>query len=129
MIRKYHSKNCRQTRGTARKSHTTTTRHQEDKQSKATSSLFPIKIIAKLEWTGSDTITEYHNGSYNQQRINNNNRATDLEQTASKATGGPDAPCWYQIFALDSAVVETQTMLSSHEGFLTIAIYHYRETI
>ena len=33
------------------RSHTTITRHQEDKLSKATSSLFPIKIIAKLEWT------------------------------------------------------------------------------
>ena len=36
---------------------------------------------------------------------------------------------WYQIFALDSAVVEAQTMLSSHEGFLTIAMYHHGETI
>ena len=34
-----------------RKSHTTITRHQEDKLSKATSSLFPIKMIAKLEVT------------------------------------------------------------------------------
>ena len=33
-----------------RKSHTTITRHQEDKQSKATSSLFPIEMIEKLEW-------------------------------------------------------------------------------
>ena len=38
-----------QTHGSARKSHTTITRHQEDKLSKATSSLslFPIKMIAK----------------------------------------------------------------------------------
>ena len=43
--------NCRQTHGTARKSHTTITRHQEDKLSKVTSSLFPIKMIAKLEGT------------------------------------------------------------------------------
>ena len=28
----------------------TITRHQEDKSSKATSSLFPIKMIAMLEW-------------------------------------------------------------------------------
>ena len=35
---------------------------------------------------------------------------------------------WYQIFALDSAVVETKNMLSSHGGFLTIAMYHHRET-
>ena len=38
--------NCRQTHGTARKSHITITRHQEDKLSKVTSSLFPIKMIA-----------------------------------------------------------------------------------
>ena len=48
--------NCRQTHGTVRKSHITITRHQEDKQSKATSSLFPIKMIAKLEWTQSNAI-------------------------------------------------------------------------
>ena len=36
-----------------RKSHTTITRHQEDKQSKSISSLFPIEVIAKLEWTQS----------------------------------------------------------------------------
>ena len=38
--------NCRQPRGTARKSRSTITRHQEDKLSKAISSLFPIKMIA-----------------------------------------------------------------------------------
>ena len=37
-----------------RKSHTTITRHNEDKQSNAISSLFPIKTIAKLEWTQSN---------------------------------------------------------------------------
>ena len=37
--------------GTAMKSHTTIKRHQEGKLSKATSSLFPIKMIAKLEGT------------------------------------------------------------------------------
>ena len=31
--------------------HSTITRHQEDKLSKATSSLFPIKMIAILDWT------------------------------------------------------------------------------
>ena len=41
----------RQSRGTTRKSRSTITRHQEDKFSKATSSLFPIKMIAILEWT------------------------------------------------------------------------------
>ena len=43
--------NFRQPRGTARKSRPTITRHQEDKLSKAISSIFPIKMIAILEWT------------------------------------------------------------------------------
>ena len=41
--------NRRQPHGTARKSRSTITRHQEDKLSKATSSLFPIKMIAKSQ--------------------------------------------------------------------------------
>ena len=41
----------RQTHGNARKRHTTIKKQQEDKLSKATSFLFPIKMIAKLEWT------------------------------------------------------------------------------
>ena len=43
--------NHRQPRGNARKSRSTITRHQEDKLSKAISSLFPIKMIVILEWT------------------------------------------------------------------------------
>ena len=41
--------------------------------------------------------------------------------------GGLNAFCWYQIFALDSAVVEVQEMFSSHGGLLTIAMYHHVE--
>ena len=79
--------NCRQPRGTARKSRSTITRHQEDKLSKAISSLFPIKMIAILEWTLSNvqqnrTITDFHNGSNNKQKVNNN-RNTALERTAA----------------------------------------------
>ena len=55
MIRKYHNHKL-QTSPWHREeephnNHETPGRHQEDKQSKATSSLFPIKMIAKLEWT------------------------------------------------------------------------------
>ena len=46
--------NRRQPCGTPRKSRSTITRHQEDKLSKATSSLFPIKVIAILERTQSN---------------------------------------------------------------------------
>ena len=47
-----------------RKSHTTITRHQEDEQSKATSSLFPIEMISKQKWTQSNAqqnIEQLHN--------------------------------------------------------------------
>ena len=119
----------------SRDSHTTITRHQEDKQSKAIGSLFPIKMIAKLEWTQSNsehttkhrTITESHNGSYNQQRINNNNRTTAPERTAAKASGGGlNAFHWFQTLTLDSDVVEAQKILSPHGDFLTIAMYYYK---
>ena len=43
-----------QTNVIVRKSHTTITRHQEDKQSIVISSLLPIKMIAKLEWIQSN---------------------------------------------------------------------------
>ena len=54
MIRQYHNHKCRQSHSIARKSHTTIMRHQDDKLSEATSSFFPIKMIAKLEWIQSN---------------------------------------------------------------------------
>ena len=42
--------------------------------------------------------------------------------------GGLNAFYWYQIFALDSAVVEAQEMFSSHGGHLTNAMYYHGET-
>ena len=36
---------------------------------------------------------------------------------------------WYQIFVLDSAVVDVQEMFSSHGSLLTIAMYHHGETL
>ena len=85
----------------------------------------------KQRTTKLRTITESHNGSYNQQRINNN-RTTAAERTAAKATeggGGLDAFHWHQTVATDSAAVGAQKMLSSHGEFLTIAMYHRRKTI
>ena len=43
--------------------------------------------------------------------------------------GGLNAFYWYQIFALDSAVVEVQEMFSSHGSLLIIALYHHGETL
>ena len=42
-----------------------------------------------------------------------------------KPPRGLNAFYWYQIFALDSAVVEVQEMFSSHGGHLTNAMYHH----
>ena len=44
-----------------------------------------------------------------------------------KPPGGLNAFYWYQIFALDYAVVEVQEMFSSHGGHLTRAMYHHGE--
>ena len=97
-----------------------------ERQTKQSNQLFlthrdncKTRMDTKQCTTKNRKVTESHNGSNNQQRINNN-KTFVLERTAAKAT---NAFCWHQIFALDSAVVEAQTMLSSHGGFLTIAIY------
>ena len=43
---------------------------------------------------------------------------------------GLNAFYWYQIFTLGYVVAKThKKMFSSHRGFLTIAMYHRRETI
>ena len=60
MIREYHNHKLQTTHGTARKSHTTVTRHQEDKLSKAISSLFPIKMIAKIVSEYGQEIPQSH---------------------------------------------------------------------
>ena len=86
MIRKYHNHKL-QTNPWHREEEPHNN-HQEDKQSKATSSLFPIAMIAKLEWKQSNAqqnIEQLQNPtifcSNKQQRINNN-RTTALERTA-----------------------------------------------
>ena len=80
----------------------------------------------KKRTTKHRTITEYHNGSNNKHQVNNN-RTTALERTAAEATagGGGGMGYWYQIFALDSAVVEVQNVPSSHGSLITIPMYHH----
>ena len=54
-------------------------RHQEDKLSKATSSLFPIKMITNLEWTQSNAqqnIEQLQNPTIGA-TINNESSATE----------------------------------------------------
>ena len=53
MIRKYHHHKLQTNLWHREEDTHTNHKTQEDKQTKATSSLFPIKMIAKLEWTQS----------------------------------------------------------------------------
>ena len=75
-------------------------------------------MIEKLKWTQSNAqqnIELLQNPTIGVTIINND-RATVLEWTSDKTTGGLNAFYWYQIFALGSAVVEAQKMLSLHGG-------------
>ena len=63
-----------------------------------------------------------------------NKKSTTTEPLPSngqqpKPPGSLNAFYWYQIFALDSAVVKIQEMFSSHGGHLTNAMYHHGETL
>ena len=79
MIRKYHNHKLQTNLCTARKSHTPTTRHQEDKLSKATSSLFPIKMIAKLEGTESNVQQNIEQLQTPTMGVTINNKSTTTE--------------------------------------------------
>ena len=66
------------------------------KTNKAIRSLFPIEMIAKLEWTQSNAqqnIDQLQNPTMGV--TINNNRTTALERTVAKATGGLSAFYWY----------------------------------
>ena len=58
-----------------------------------------------------------------------NKKSTTTEPLQPKRPGGLNAFYWYQIFALDSAVVEVQEMFSSHGDHLTNAMNHHGETL
>ena len=86
------------------------------------------RMNIKLRITKHRTITDSHNRSSNKLKVNNN-RTTALQRTAAYDTGGLNAFYWYQIFALNSAVVEVEELFSSHGGLLTNAMYHHGETL
>ena len=44
-------------------------------------------------------------------------------------SGGLNVYYWYQILALDSAVVEVQEIFGLHGSLLIIAMYHHGETL
>ena len=71
-------------------------------------------------------VTINNKSTTNQQQQNHRLR---MDSNQSHWVDGLNAFYWYQIFALDSTIVEAQKMFSSRGGFLTIAKYHHRETI
>ena len=104
--------------------------NQEDKLSKTTSSLFPIKMIAildghKVTYKKHRTVTDSHYGSNNKQQ--NHHLRTD-SSLSYRGEGGLNAFYWYQIFALNSAVVEVQEMFILQGSLLTNAMNHHGET-
>ena len=96
-------------------------------------------MIALLEWTYSNvqqnrTITDSHNGSNNKQKNQQQqNHILRTDSSLSHRGGGGEAYLnafyWYQIFALETAVVGVQEMFSSHGSLLTNAMYRHGETL
>ena len=72
---------------------------------------------------GRITKTSQNSGNNNKNFLKNN-RTTTLERTAAESTGGLNK-FTDQIFALDSAVIKTQNVLSWREGFLFIYNFIY----
>ena len=94
-------------------------------------------MIAKLErrqsnaYKNKDQIRNYTNNgrnniTINQQQQNNRLRTNNSPSYRGWGNGWLHAFYWYQTFALDSVVVKTHKLLSSHGDFLTNAMYHPR---
>ena len=80
MIKKYHNYKLQTNPWNHEKEPHNNHEHPEDKQSKATSSLFPIKIIAKIEWTQSiveQHIKQLQNATMEGVAINNESTTTE----------------------------------------------------
>ena len=72
-------------------------------------------MIAKLEWTQSNAQQNVEQLQNSPMAVTiNNKRTTALERTAAKATGGLNAFYWYQIYTIESAVVEVQKKCLAH---------------
>ena len=91
-------------------------------------------MIAIPEWTYSNVQQNIELLQTPTMGVKINKKSTTTEpppknRQQPKPPGGLNAFYWYQIFALDSAVVEVQEMFSSHGGHLTNAMCHHGETL
>ena len=90
-------------------------------------------MIAILEWTQSNVQQNIEQLQTPTMGLTSNKKSTTREPSPlngqqPKPPWGLNAFYWYQIFAIDSAVVEVQEMFSSHGSILTNAMYHHGET-
>ena len=84
-------------------------------------------MIAILEWTLSNVQQNTEQLQTPTMGVTINKKSTTTEPPPKNGQqpkppgggGGLNAFYWYQIFALDSAVVDVQEMFSSHGGHLT----------
>ena len=91
-------------------------------------------MITILEWTQSNVQQNIQQLQTLTIGVTKNKKSTTTEPPPyngqqPKPPGGLNAFYWYQIFALDSAVVEVKEMFSWHGGHLTNAMYHHGETL
>ena len=95
-------------------------------------------MIAILEWTENNEQQHIEQLQTPIMGVTINKKSTTTEppplngqqpKPPGGGGGGLNAFYWHQIFALDSAVVGVQEMVSSHGGLLTNAIYHHGETL
>ena len=96
-------------------------------------------MIAKLEGAQSNVQQNIEQLQTHTMGVTINNKSTKTEPPPKNGQqpkhrgggggGGLNAFYWYQIFALDSAVVEVQEMFSSYGSLLTIAMCHHGETL
>ena len=124
MIRKYNNRKL-QINPWHRKEEPNNNHETPGRQTKLSNQLsLPIKDDCKTRMnikqrTTKQRINIYsYNGSNNKQRINNNRTTALGQQPKPRRGGGLNACYWYQIFNLDSAVVEVQGMFSSQVSSL-----------
>ena len=97
--------------------------------------LTPISTTSGLRNTGN--MRKYHQSTYTFTSVINtikqqqNHRLRTDSSLSHRGGGGGvlNAYNWCQIFTLNSVVVKTQKMFSSHGGFLTNAMNNHAETL
>ena len=103
----------------------------------STSSVFPVKMLAKLEWTQSNSHKNKEQlqnptmgvTTTTSQQQQNHNFRTDSSQRHGGGGGGGKCILIGTKFSPQILLLLKHKNVSSHGGFLTIAMYHLGEII